>query len=96
MDDPQAAQPASPSGEAAPFTRNATGLVRELSLLDMITYNASVATPLGAALAFGLFYVYAAFPGANLVVAFLLGLFGILFTIADLRTAKCRYAPHRW
>lgn len=81
MDDPQAEQSASPSGDAAPFTRNATGLVRELSLLDMITYNASVATPLGAALAFGLFYVYAAFPGANLVVAFLLGLFGILFTI---------------
>ena len=80
MDDPQAAQPASPSGEAAPFTRNATGLVRELSLLDMITYNASVATPLGAALAFDLLR-YAAFPGANLVVAFLLGLFGILFTI---------------
>jgi APA family basic amino acid/polyamine antiporter len=70
-----------PVADLAPITRKATGLVRELSLLDMITYNASIATPLGAAVAFSLFYVFAAFPGANLVIAFIVGLIGIFFTV---------------
>ncbi|MDX6592685.1 MAG: hypothetical protein QOJ13_1881 [Gaiellales bacterium] len=80
MDDSHA-EPVSSGQGAAPFTRKATGLVRDLSLLDMITYNASVATPLGVALAIALFYVFAIFPGANIVVALLLGLVGILFPI---------------
>ena len=58
-----------PTLGAAPFTRKDTGLVRELSLIDMISYNAAVATPLGVALAIALFYVWAALPGANLVIA---------------------------
>jgi amino acid transporter len=81
MDDSHAQQPAAPALGSAPFTRKATGLVRDLSLLDMVTYNASVATPLGVALAIALFYVFAIFPGANIVVALLLGLVGILFPI---------------
>ena len=71
---------ASPEG-AAPFTRKATGLVRELSLVDMISYNAAVATPLGVALAIALFYVWAALPGANLIIALVIGLIGIIFPI---------------
>jgi basic amino acid/polyamine antiporter, APA family len=79
MDDSHPPQGGMP--DAAPFTRKATGLVRELSLVDMITYNASVATPLGVALAIALFYVWAALPGANLTIALILGLVGIIFPI---------------
>ena len=57
MDVSHGDQGGTPTQGAAPFTRKATGLVRELSLLDMITYNAAVATPLGVALAIALFYV---------------------------------------
>jgi hypothetical protein len=57
MDASQEAQGAGSPRSPAPFARKATGLVRELSLLDIITYNASVATPLGVALAIALFYV---------------------------------------
>jgi basic amino acid/polyamine antiporter, APA family len=81
MDVSQADHEGAPTPGAAPFTRKATGLVRELSLLDMITYNAAVATPLGVALAIALFYVWAALPGANLTIAFVLGLIGIIFPI---------------
>jgi len=81
MDVSDGDQGGTPTQGAAPFTRKATGLVRELSLLDMITYNAAVATPLGVALAIALFYVWAALPGANLTIALVLGLIGILFPI---------------
>jgi len=81
MDVSQADHEGAPTLGAAPFARKATGLVRELSLLDMITYNASVATPLGVALAIALFYVWAALPGANLTIALVLGLVGIIFPI---------------
>lgn len=81
MDVSHGDQGGTPTQGAAPFTRKATGLVRELSLLDMITYNAAVATPLGVALAIALFYVWAALPGANLTIALLLGLLSIIFPI---------------
>jgi APA family basic amino acid/polyamine antiporter len=81
MESSQQGQGAGAPQEAAPFARKATGLVRELSLVDIITYNASVATPLGVALAIALFYVFAAFPGANLVLALVLGLVAMLFPI---------------
>jgi APA family basic amino acid/polyamine antiporter len=81
MDDSHADQGGTSPAGAAPFTRNATGLVRELSLVDMISYNAAVATPLGVALAIALFYVWAALPGANLTVALVVGLVGIIFPI---------------
>jgi amino acid transporter len=60
--------------------RKATGLVRELSLLDMITYNAAVQTPISAALAFSLFFAFAAFPGANLIIALIVALVLVSFT----------------
>jgi APA family basic amino acid/polyamine antiporter len=66
--------------QSAPFMRKATGLVRELSLLDMITYNAAVQTPISAALAFSLFFAFAAFPGANLIVDLIVSLVLVSFT----------------
>jgi amino acid transporter len=71
---------AGPTTLSAPFTRKATGLVRELPPLDVITYNAACATPISAALAFSLFFAFAAFPGANLVVALIIALVLIMFT----------------
>ena len=50
------------------FTRKATGLVREVRLADMFAFNASAATPIGLFLALNLFVVFAAFPGANLIL----------------------------
>jgi len=75
---PSAPRPAKPAG-VTPFARNATGLVRELPLLDMLTYNASAATPLAAVMALSLFSVLVAFPGANLLVTLPLALVGGLF-----------------
>jgi APA family basic amino acid/polyamine antiporter len=71
---------ATPGSLHAPFTRRATGLVRELGLWDIITYNAAISTPIGVALSLSLFFAYGAFPGANLVVALLLALVGVFFT----------------
>jgi APA family basic amino acid/polyamine antiporter len=67
--------------KTAPFVRKATGLVRELPLLDMVTYNAAVASPIGTALALSLFFAFAAFPGANLVVALIVAFIGVVITI---------------
>jgi amino acid transporter len=72
----------SAQARTAPFVRKATGLVRELPLLDMITYDAAVATPIGTGLALSLFFAFAAFPGANLVVALIVGFVGVVITIA--------------
>jgi amino acid transporter len=66
---------------SAPFARKATGLVRELPLWDVIAYNAACATPIGAALALSLFFAFAAFPGANLVLALFIGLIGVGITL---------------
>lgn len=64
----------------APFVRKSTGLVRELALWDMFAYDAAIATPIGVSLALSLFFVYGAFPGANLLVALLIGFAGATFT----------------
>ena len=71
--------PTAPDSLQAPFVRKATGMVRELALWDIITYNAAIATPIGVALSLSLFFAYGAFPGANLVVALLVALVGIFF-----------------
>jgi amino acid transporter len=80
----QVGAPGSPAAttalRSAPFVRKATGLVRELPLLDVITYNAACQTPISAALAFSLFFAFAAFPGANLVVSLLVALVLVSFT----------------
>ena len=74
-----ATEPDQGPGPVTPFSRNATGLVRELPLVDMLTYNASAATPLAAVMALSLFSILVAFPGANLLIALPIALVGGLF-----------------
>jgi amino acid transporter len=68
--------PASSSTASAPtptrvYSRNATGLVREVRLIDQVVYNLGSVTPLTSALAVGLFTI-AAFPRMNIYLALLL------------------------
>lgn len=58
------------------FSRNATGLVREVSAVSAIAFIAS-AIPVGVALSIVLFGVFLAFPGANIIV-------GIIITFATI------------
>jgi len=51
------------------FVRQSTGLVREASALDATIYNAVFSAPVGATLAWGVFFALSAFPGADLVSA---------------------------
>jgi APA family basic amino acid/polyamine antiporter len=71
-------EPAAPTGPnqtgSAGYARKATGLVREIPLIDMIAFNASGVGGAGFALLVGLFYAFAAFPGGNLVLGVLIAL----------------------
>jgi amino acid transporter len=51
------------------FVRRSTGLVREASALDATIFNAVFSAPVGATLAWGVFFALTAFPGADLVAA---------------------------
>jgi amino acid transporter len=57
------------SGGSHLFVRQSTGLVREASALDAVIYNAVFSAPVGATLAWGVFFALSAFPGADLVWA---------------------------
>lgn len=66
---PADASPAAPGNTELPlFSRKATGLVREVSLVQQTIFNASAANTVGVALIFALFAIVA-FPRANLYVA---------------------------
>jgi amino acid transporter len=56
-------------GRGGLFVRNSTGLVREASFLDAAIFNAVFSAPVGATLAWGVFFALSAFPGADLVTA---------------------------
>lgn len=62
----------SESGRGGLFVRQSTGLVREASALDATIYNAVFSAPVGATLAWGVFFALSAFPGADLVSAVLI------------------------
>jgi basic amino acid/polyamine antiporter, APA family len=70
------------------YSRKATGLVREVGLVDMIQYCAANTTPLGLAVLFGLFTLVL-FPQSNYYIAFaailVCGLF--VWTMVSLLTA---------
>ena len=53
------------------FTRKATGLVREVTALDMVLYNAASTSPIGLVLVFGLFALVL-FPRSNFYLAMLI------------------------
>src|ERR1700676_1978804 len=54
------------------FVRQSSGLVREASALDAMFFNPVFSAPVGATLAFGIFYALGAFPGADMVTALLI------------------------
>src|SRR5947209_9068183 len=62
----------SPSSSSSLYVRQSSGLVREASLLDAIIFHAVFSAPVGATLAFSIFYALGLFPGADLVVALLI------------------------
>ena len=59
----------SEGGRGGLFVRQSTGLVREASAVDATIYNAVFSAPVGATLAWGVFFALSAFPGADLVSA---------------------------
>lgn len=60
------------SSSSSVFVRQSSGLVREASTLDAIIFNAVFSAPVGATLAFGIFYALGTSPGADLVEALLI------------------------
>jgi amino acid transporter len=57
------------AGGSQLFVRQSTGLVREASALDATIFNAVFSAPVGATLAWGVFFALTAFPGSDLVWA---------------------------
>jgi len=60
------------TGDRQLFVRQSTGLVREASAVDAMIFNAVFSAPVGATLAWGVFFALSAFPGADLVTATLI------------------------
>src|SRR5712692_7407314 len=60
------------SKQTSLFVRQSSGLVREASAIDAIIFNAVFSAPVGATLAFGIFYALGTSPGADLVTALLI------------------------
>jgi basic amino acid/polyamine antiporter, APA family len=54
------------------FVRQSSGLVREASAFDAMIFNAVFSAPVGATLAFGIFYALGTSPGADIVQALLI------------------------
>ncbi|HEX3326624.1 MAG TPA: APC family permease [Actinomycetota bacterium] len=67
----EGATPGSPAPRQV-FVRKSTGLVREASALDATIFNAVFSAPVGATLAWGVFFALSVFPGADLVTATLI------------------------
>jgi basic amino acid/polyamine antiporter, APA family len=59
-------------GETQLFVRQSTGLVREASAVDAAIFNAVFSAPVGATLAWGVFFALSVFKGADLVTATLI------------------------
>src|SRR2546423_14103377 len=69
MADVDVGSPGAAPSQQQLFVRRSTGLVREASALDATIYNAVFSAPVGATLAWGVFFALSAFPGADLVWA---------------------------
>ncbi len=63
------------AGRGGLFVRQSTGLVREASAVDATIFNAVFSAPVGATLAFGLFWALSAFPQADFVAVTLISFF---------------------
>ena len=77
----RASSSSSSSSRESIFIRNATGLVREVSLFDAFVFNLA-ANPIGLALVFILGFQIGLFPGANPIVAMILVAVVALFIAA--------------
>lgn len=71
--------PPLPAGPKGAYTRKATGLVREGSLLEMMVVNGAAIQGISLGLSVGFFFAAVAFPGANLVLALVIALVCSLF-----------------
>jgi APA family basic amino acid/polyamine antiporter len=69
MADVDVGSPGEASSQQQLFVRRSTGLVREASALDATIFNAVFSAPVGATLAWGVFFALTAFPGSDLVAA---------------------------
>jgi amino acid transporter len=58
-----------PASRQQLFVRQSTGLVREASAIDATIFNAVFSAPVGATLAWGVFFALSVFQGADLVTA---------------------------
>jgi basic amino acid/polyamine antiporter, APA family len=56
------------------YARKATGMVREVPLIDMFAFNAAGVGGIAFALLVGLYFAFVAFPGGNLVLALVIAL----------------------
>lgn len=71
----EANAPPDQGGGSDLFVRHSTGLVREASAFDAMIFNAVFSAPVGATLAWGVFFALSAFPGADLVTATVISFF---------------------
>src|SRR2546423_15667409 len=69
MADVDVGSPGAAPSQQQLFVRRSTGLVREASALDATIFNAVFSAPVGATLAWGVFFALSAFPGTDLVTA---------------------------
>jgi APA family basic amino acid/polyamine antiporter len=69
MADVDVGSPGAAPSQQQLFVRRSTGLVREASALDATIFNAVFSAPVGATLAWGVFFALTAFPGSDLVAA---------------------------
>lgn len=60
------------ASEPQSYTRKDTGLVWEVRPADMFAFNASAATPVSIVLAIVVFAIFSSFPGANVILDFVL------------------------
>jgi len=67
-------QNVTPANVPQMYARKATGLVRQVPLFDMILFNAASTTPIGASLAFGLFFALSLYPRCNILLAIAISL----------------------
>src|SRR2546426_3180704 len=63
------------TGDRQLFVRQSTGLVREASAVDAMIFNAVFSAPVGATLAWGVFFALSVFRGADLVTATIIAFF---------------------
>jgi len=69
---PASKLPATATGTS--YARKATGLVREIPLVDMIAFNMAGPGGIVVVLLVSIFYAFGSFPGGNLVLALIIGL----------------------